>query len=181
MRSLKGKSATNYSSRTKTAAEIPIPGLKKSKEKRFKEVRNAKAQRDFFIDDRIECGMVLKGTEVKSIRAGQAQISESFVRLQDDKATLYHCHIPAYTFGTDANHNPYRPRQLLMHKKEYLNWFMQIQSGGKAIIPLRLYFSKGLVKIEIGLCRAKKQYDKRDDLKEAVELREAQQMVKHHL
>ncbi|MCC5834047.1 MAG: SsrA-binding protein SmpB [Opitutales bacterium] len=153
---------------------------KKSDGSRVKEVRNARASRDFFVDDRMECGIVLKGTEVKSIRCGQAQIAEAFVRLQNNKATLYHAHIAEYAFGTDANHNPYRPRQLLMHKREFRKWEQEIQSGGKAIIPLRLYFKQGLVKIEIGLCRSKKQYDKRDDMKKAVELREAEQMVKRY-
>lgn len=122
---------------------------------------------------------MLKGTEVKSIRAGQAQISEAFVRLQDGKATLYHCHIPAYAFGSDANHNPYRPRGLLMHKREYLKWFLQVQSGGKAVLPLRLYFVKGLIKVEVGLCRSKKLHDKRQDMKKAIALREAEQAIKH--
>lgn len=154
---------------------------KKTDGSRFKEIRNARAHRDFFVDDRLECGIVLKGTEVKSIRCGQAQIAEAFVRLQNGQATLYHAHIAEYAFGTDANHNPYRPRLLLMHKREYRKWFQIVQSGGKAIIPLRLYFVKGLVKIEIALCTSKKKYDKRDDLKKEVELREADRMVKRYI
>jgi SsrA-binding protein len=153
---------------------------KKDKE-RFKEVRNSRAKRDYFVDETMEAGIALKGTEVKSIRRGMVQINESFVRIDKGTPILYHAHIAEYAFGANANHNPYRPRKLLLNKKEIRKWEQAIQSGGRTIVPLRMYFKKGLVKVEIALCRGKKQYDKREDLKKAVDMRETQRMVKHHL
>jgi len=154
---------------------------KKHASERYREIRNRKAQRDYFIDDTVECGIALTGTEVKSVRAGQVQIEDAFVRLEKGQPILYHCHIAEYSHGNLANHKPYRPRRLLMHKSEIRKWEREMQSGGKTLIPLRLYFKKALVKVQVGLCRGKKQFDKRDDLKKAVALREAQRMVKHHL
>jgi len=153
----------------------------KKKKKRFTEIRNARAGRDFFIDETLEAGIALKGTEVKSIREGTVQLSEGFVRIDQGTPILYHVHISEYAFGSSANHNPYRPRKLLLNSREIRKWEQAIQSGGRTIIPLRMYFKKALVKLEIGLCRGKKQFDKREDLKKAVDLRETQRMVKHHL
>ena len=144
-------------------------------------MRNSKARRDFFIDETLEAGVVLNGTEVKSIRQGMVQINEAFVRMDKGSPILYHAHIAEYLFGTSANHNPHRPRKLLLNKREIRKWEQAVQSGGRTIIPLRMYFKSGLVKVEIALCRAKKQFDKREDLKEAVDIRETQRTVKHHL
>lgn len=153
---------------------------KKNKE-RFKEVRNSRARRDYFIDETLEAGIVLNGTEVKSIREGAVQINESFIRIDRGVPILYHAHISEYAFGVGANHNPNRPRKLLLNKREIHKWEQAIQSGGRTIIPLRIYFKKGLIKVEVALCRGKKQFDKREDLKKAVDIRETQRMVKHHL
>ncbi len=144
-------------------------------------MRNSRARRDYFIDETLEAGIVLKGTEVKSIRQGMVQINESFVRIDKGVPILYHAHIAEYAFGTTSNHNPYRPRVLLLNNREIRKWEQAVQSGGRAIIPLRMYFKNGLVKVEIALCRGKKQYDKREDLKREVDLRESQRTVKHHL
>lgn len=144
-------------------------------------MRNSRARRDFFIDETLEAGIVLKGTEVKSIRQGMAQINESFIRIDKGTPILYHSHVAEYAFGTTSNHNPYRPRKLLLNQREIRKWEQAVQSGGRAIIPLRIYFKKGLVKVEIALCRGKKQYDKREDMKKAVDIRETQRTVKHHL
>jgi len=154
---------------------------RKKKQDRFKEVRNSRARRDYFIDETVEAGIVLSGTEVKSIRQGTVQINEAFVRIDKGVPILYHAHIAGYAFGTSSNHNPYRPRKLLLHKKEIRKFEQTIQSGGRTLIPLRLYFVKGLIKVEVALCRGKKQYDKRDDLRKEVDLRETQRTVKHHL
>lgn len=148
---------------------------------RYREVRNSTAQRDFFIDETLEAGIVLAGTEVKAIRQGTVQINDSFVRIDRGIPVLYHAHIAEYRFGTSANHNPYRPRKLLLNKRQIHKWEQAIQSGGRTIVPTRLYFKKGLVKVEIALCRGKKMYDKREDLKKAVDLRETERTVKHHL
>lgn len=155
--------------------------MKKNDSSRYKEIRNSKAHKDYFVEDTLECGIVLTGTEVKSIRMGQAQISEAFVRLEPTGPTLYHCHIAEYAFGSYANHNPYRPRKLLMHKKEFRKWVQAMQAGGKTIVPLKMYFKKGLVKVQVGLCKGKKEFDKRQDLKEREDLRETERTVRHHL
>ena len=144
-------------------------------------MRNSRAKRDFFIDETLEAGIVLKGTEVKSIRLGLVQINEAFVRIDKGVPILYHAHIAEYAFGTNSNHNAVKPRKLLLNSKEIRKWEQAIQSGGRAIIPLKMYFKNGLIKVEIALCRGKKQYDKREDLKKEVELRESQRTVKHHL
>lgn len=154
-----------------------VNGRKKDKE-RFREVRNAKAHREYFIDETFEAGLVLTGTEVKSIRMGQAQISEAFVRMDHGKPVLYHAHIAEYAFGNYANHNPYRPRRLLLHKKEIRELEHEVKAGGRTIIPLRLYFKQALVKIEIALAHGKKVYDKREDLKKEIELREAERAIR---
>jgi SsrA-binding protein len=144
-------------------------------------VRNARARRDYFVDETLEAGIALRGTEVKSIRKGTVQINDAFVRIDKGTPILYHAHIAEYAFGTSSNHNPYRPRKLLLNKREIRKWEQVIQSGGRTIIPLRMYFKQGLVKVEIALCRGKKQFDKREDLKKAVDLREVQRTVKHHI
>lgn len=144
-------------------------------------MRNSRARRDFFIDETLEAGVVLTGTEVKSIRQGMVQINEAFIRIDKGAPILYHAHIAEYAFGTSSNHNPYRPRKLLLNSREIRKWEQSIQSGGRTIVPLRMYFKNGLVKVEIALCRGKKQFDKREDLKKEVDLRESQRMVKHHI
>lgn len=154
---------------------------RKNKEKRYKEVRNARALRDYFVDSTLEAGIALTGTEVKSIRQGQGQLNDAFVRFEKGGPVLYHAHIAEYSFGNYANHNPYRPRKLLMNKREITRWKHEIQAGGRTAIPLRMYFNKGLIKVEIALARGKKQYDKREDVKKKEAIRETQRMVKHHL
>lgn len=154
---------------------------KKNEPKRYKEIRNSSARHEYFIDETLEVGIALTGTEVKSLRGGQAQIKDAFVRFNKNIPMLFHAHIAEYSFGNFANHKPTRPRKLLMHRKEIIKWEHEVQAGGRTVIPLRLYFSKGLVKLEIGLARGKKQYDKRDDIRRKDDLRETQRMVKHHL
>ncbi len=153
----------------------------KAKKDRYKEVRNNRAHRDYFVEERVEAGIVLRGTEVKSIRQGMAQINDAFVRIERSTPILYHAHISEYAFGTDANHNPYRPRRLLLNRREIHRWEQQLQSGGRTLVPLRLYFKKGLVKAEIALCRGKKQYDKREDLKRKADELEADRALKQHV
>lgn len=151
---------------------------RKPKKDRLSEVRNARLHRDYFVDETLEAGIALRGTEVKSIRQGLAQINEAFVRIDKEVPILYHAHIAEYAFGTSSNHNPYRPRKLLLHKREIRKWQQAIQSGGRTLIPARLYFRKGLVKLEVALCRGKKQYDKREDLKKKVDQRETERYLK---
>ncbi len=145
---------------------------------RYKEIRNRKVRHKYFVGQTYEAGIILTGTEVKSIRFGKVQIGEAFVRIEKGKVILYHAHIAEYIFGNTSNHEPYRPRQLLLHKKEIRQIEMTMQSGGKALIPTRMHFKKGLIKIEIALCTGKKMYDKREDLKKRVALKEAQRAMK---
>lgn len=150
----------------------------KKQPERYREIRNRRLRRDYFVEDTLEAGIVLTGTEVKSIRQGQAQINEAFVRIERGQAVLYHAHVSGYTFGNINNHEPYRPRLLLFHKRELRKLQNQTRSGGRALIPARIYFRKGLIKVEVALCRGKKLYDKREDLKKRAALREAESRVR---
>ncbi len=129
------------------------------------EVRNAKAGRDFDLGDRYEAGIVLTGTEVKSIRAGRAQLADAFGRIERGEAYLYNLHISEYAFGNLNNHLPKRPRKLLLKAREIRKIQQAIDAGGKTFVPLRLYFKQSLVKVELALGTGKKIYDKREDLK----------------
>lgn len=148
---------------------------------RYKEIRNSSALRDYFIEETLEAGIVLRGTEVKSVRQGKVQINDAFVRLDQGVPVLYHAHIAEYSLGTDANHNPYRPRKLLLNSREIRKWEQFTQSGGRTIIPLKMYFKKGLVKIQIALAKGKKLHDKRQDLKKKEEIREVNRAISSRL
>jgi SsrA-binding protein len=144
------------------------------------EVVNRRAAHDYSIGEKFSAGLVLKGTEVKSCRGGYAQISEAFVRIEKGKyPILYHAHIDEYSHGTDANHEPLRPRSLLLHRKEIHRLRMAVEREGMAIVPLRLYWAHGLVKIDIAICKGKHLYDKRQDLKKAAEIRESARSWRH--
>lgn len=152
----------------------------KGKEKgtgRFREVRNVKARRDYFIEETLEAGVVLQGTEIKSIRAGKVQLNDAFVRVERGIPILYHCHIDEYSHGNRHNHNPLRPRRLLLHSREINRFRAAVEQNGRSIVPLRIYFKNGLAKVEIALAKGKKLYDKREDLKRRTELLEARRVV----
>jgi SsrA-binding protein len=151
---------------------------KKDSSKRLKEFRNAKVFRDYAVEQRFEAGIVLTGTEVKSIRSGRVQLNDAFCRVEKSGVIAYQVHISEYEFGNINNHNPYRPRKLLLHKKEIDKIAFEATAAGKAIIPIRIYFKDGLVKIEIGVCKGKKQYDKREDLKKKDDEKEIQRVMK---
>jgi len=129
------------------------------------EIRNRRAAHDYHIHEKMEAGLVLRGTEVKSARQGKAQIQDAFVRIDKGEPVLYHAHIDEYSFGNENNHPPRRPRKLLLHKKEIRNLRDAVQMGGKTVIPLRLYFRRGRAKIEIAIASGKKLHDKRETLK----------------
>ncbi len=138
------------------------------------EIRNRKASRDYFIGETFEAGIALTGTEIKSLRSGRAQIDDAFVRIENGEAYLYQAHIPEYDFGNRANHVPTRTRKLLLHKKEILKLKGATDSGGTAIVPLKLYFKGSLAKLLIAVCTGKKLYDKREALKKKEDLRAMQ-------
>lgn len=146
--------------------------------KRFSEIRNSKALRDYTVDERFEAGIQLRGTEVKAIRAGKAQISDAFGRIEKGEAWLYSTHIEQYAFGNINNHDAKRIRKLLLHRRHLDKIEQALKAGGRALIPLRMYFKEALVKVEVALCTGKKLFDRRDDLKTRVEMREVAQAMK---
>ena len=127
--------------------------------------RNKKASFEYFILDTIECGIVLTGTEIKSVRMGKVSIQEAYCQVKNNTMYIYNMDISKYTLGTLFNHKEKRDRVLLMHKKEIRKMAQKVQLEGLTIIPLSMYFKEGLVKVEIALCKGKKNYDKREDLK----------------
>lgn len=138
---------------------------KKDNSKRT-EIRNPKASRDYELGERYEAGLVLTGTEVKALRAGRANIADAFIRIDSDLIpTLYHAHISEYDFGNTNNHNPYRPRRLLLHAKEIRKISALVQSGGMTIVPLKIYFAHGLAKLQLAVGKGKKLFDKRNDIR----------------
>ena len=153
---------------------------KKKDADRYTEIRNAKVLRDYFVEEKFEAGVALRGTEVKSIRAGKAQISDAFGRFERGELWLHNVHIDEYAFGNISNHETRRIRKLLLHRHQIRKIAQALQVGGRALVPLRMYFKEALVKVEIGLCIGKKIYDKREDLKKKVELREVDKAIKQH-
>ena len=139
---------------------------------------NKKAFHDFFIEEKLEAGMVLTGTEVKSLRMGKANLNDSFALVRNGEAFLNNLHISPYDFGNRENHDPDRMRKLLLHKKEITRLFSKIREQGYSLVPLRLYFKNGRVKVEMGLAKGKKLYDKREDLKKKDQKREMAQVLK---
>jgi SsrA-binding protein len=136
------------------------------------ELRNAKAGRDYALGERFEAGIVLSGTEVKSIRAGKAQLADAYGRIDRGEVYIYNLHIAEYDFGNINNHLPKRPRKLLLKAREIRKIQQEIEAGGKALVPLRIYFKQALIKVELALGTGKKLHDKREDLKKRVVDRE---------
>ena len=144
------------------------------------EILNRKASFNYFIQEEIECGIVLTGTEIKSIRAGKANIKDSYAIIRNNECYLLNMHISEYTEGNIFNHDPDRTRKLLLHKKEILKLKTSLEQEGLTLIPLKLYFKKNKAKIELGLCQGKKLYDKRESLKEKDQNREANKLMKNN-
>ena len=125
---------------------------------------NRKARHDYAILDTFEAGVVLQGTEVKSLREGRASLVDAFATVDDGEVWLRNVHIPEYTQGTWTNHTPRRTRKLLLHRKEILRLIGKSKESGLSLVPLSMYFKDGKVKVELALARGKKSYDKRQDL-----------------
>ncbi len=139
---------------------------------------NRKARYEYHIDDRLEAGLVLTGTEVKSLRAGQANIKDAYCSAEGGEMLLRQCHIAPYEFGNRENHDPLRPRKLLMHRREIVKWSKAVQQKGFTIVPLKLYFKNGYAKVELGLARGKKHYDKRVDIADRESKRRLDRLTK---
>jgi SsrA-binding protein len=141
---------------------------------------NKKARHDYLIGTTVEAGLVLTGTEVKALRAGRASLADGFVSITDGEAWLERVHIPEYSQGTWTNHAPRRRRKLLMHRLEIDKLEAEARETGYTIVPLQLYFSGGRAKVEIGVGKGKREYDKRQSLRERQDRREADRAVQAH-
>ena len=130
------------------------------------EILNRKARYDYFIEDTIEAGIVLTGTEIKSLKERKANIKDSYAIIRNGEIYLLNTHISSYEKGNRFNHEEDRTRKLLMHKKEILKLNNKVNLYGYTLIPLRIYLSHGLAKVEIGLCKGKHNYDKKETIKE---------------
>src|SRR5712692_1765461 len=135
---------------------------------------NRQASHNYFLEDRFEAGIALMGSEIKSVRNGQVQLREAYVETKAGQAVLYNAHIAPYDPAARENHDPLRPRRLLLHKKEISKMAEKIQLKGYTIVPLRMYLAKGRAKIEIALARGKRQFDKRQAIAERDSQREIQ-------
>ncbi|MDE3840073.1 SsrA-binding protein [Bacillus methanolicus] len=127
--------------------------------------QNKKAYHDYFIEDTYEAGIVLQGTEIKSIRAGRVNLKDSYARIHKGEMFLYNMHISPYDQGNRYNHDPLRTRKLLLHKSEINKLIGETKEAGYALVPLKVYIKNGYAKVLIGLAKGKKKYDKREDLK----------------
>ncbi|GAA1432580.1 SsrA-binding protein SmpB [Streptomyces thermospinosisporus] len=139
--------------------------------------QNKKARHDYHIIDTYEAGLVLTGTEVKSLRQGRASLVDGFVQFTDHEAWLHNVHVPEYSQGTWTNHSARRKRKLLLHREEIDKLEAKAQETGHTIVPLSLYFKDGRAKIEIALAKGKKEYDKRQTLREKQDRREAERAM----
>lgn len=140
--------------------------------------QNRKAWHDYFIEDRLEAGIELFGTEVKSIRAGKCNLKESYVEIRNGEAYIQGMHISPYEQGNIFNKDPLRPKKLLMHKMEIRRFYEKVMQKGYSIVPLQLYLKDGRVKAEIALARGKKLYDKRDDMAKKDAQRDIERSIK---
>ncbi len=152
----------------------PEPGTKGSDVRKVV-AQNRRARHDYTIDDVYEAGLVLTGTEVKSLRQGRCSLTDGFADVRDGEVWLLGVHIPEYTEGTWTNHAPRRARKLLLHKGEILRLIGKTREGGVSLVPLQLYFSGGRAKVEIALARGRKAHDKRQVLAE----RDAQKEIRN--
>ncbi|MBI5166907.1 MAG: SsrA-binding protein SmpB [candidate division NC10 bacterium] len=136
---------------------------------------NRKARHDYHIEETLEAGIALQGTEVKSLRAGKANLKDSYAGLEGGEVYLYNCHISPYEAASRFNHEPLRTRKLLLHRREIQRLVGKVQEKGLTLVPLSMYLEKGKVKVELALARGKKLYDKREDLRRRAAEREVEQ------
>jgi len=142
------------------------------------QIHNRKARYNFEILESVEAGLTLKGPEVKSLRIGKASLQEAYAREEKGEIFIYKMHIEPYKFANIANENPLRKRKLLLHGSQIRKLTRQLHEKGLALIPLKLYFKGGFAKIELGICRGKKKFDKRQDIKKRESAREVKRAIK---
>src|SRR5512136_2489773 len=143
--------------------------------------QNKTARLNYFIEDTYEAGIALVGTEVKALREGKANLKDSYAMVQDGEVFIHDMHISPYSYGNRENHNPLRVRKLLLHKGEIKRLYGKSREKGLALVPLKLYFKKGRVKVEIGIGRGKKLYDRREGIKQREERRDIARSFKSRL
>jgi SsrA-binding protein len=141
---------------------------------------NRKARYDYFIIDQYEAGITLKGTEVKSLRTGRANIKDSYARIKDGEVFVYQMHISPYPFAYYDNHEPLRPRKLLLHKNEIKKIYSKVNEKGMSLIPLRLYFKNGKAKLVIAVVKGKRKFDKRESIRQRDEKRDLDRAKKDY-
>ncbi len=142
------------------------------------EIVNRKARHDYFIEEEYECGIVLKGTEIKSIRKGSVDLKDTFARIKNGEMYVINMYIAKYDEGNRFNHDERRTRRLLLHKKEIKKIKEKAEREGYSLVPLKIYLLRGRAKVLLGVCRGKKNYDKRETIKERDLKREAQSLYK---
>ena len=157
---------------------MQVMGKKKSKKEKVSAnnavvATNRRARHDYNILDTYECGVVLVGTEVKALREGKASLNDAFATIDDGEVWLRGLHIPEYSYGSWMNHSPRRSRKLLLHRREIDTLWGKVRDGNNTLVPLKLYFTDGRLKVELALARGKQDYDKRQDIKRRTEEREA--------
>lgn len=138
---------------------------------------NRKAYHDYFVEEKLEVGIILTGTEIKSIRNGRVNLKDSYARIENGEVWLHQMHISPYEQGNRFNHEPLRKRKLLLNRSEIVKLIGKVQLQGLTLVPTKIYLKKGLAKIELGICRGKKNYDKRQDIAE----RDAKREIDRHL
>ncbi|MFS8652127.1 MAG: SsrA-binding protein SmpB [Caldibacillus sp.] len=143
--------------------------------------KNRKAYHDYFIEETYEAGIVLKGTEIKSIRAGKVNLKDSFAKIKDGEVFLMNMHVSPYEQGNRFNHDPTRTRKLLLHRREINKLIGKTKEAGYALIPLKLYLKNGYCKVELALAKGKKKYDKREELKKKAAQREIERAFRERL
>ena len=141
---------------------------------------NRKARRDYFIEDTYEVGMVLLGTEVKSLRQGRANLKDAYARIKNGEVFVFQMHIGPYPFAHQDNHEPLRPRKLLLNRYEIKRLYGKVNEKGYTLIPLNVYFKSGKVKMTLGLAKGKRQYDKRETIRKRDEQRDFERAKKGH-
>ena len=139
--------------------------------------QNRKARHNYAVLDTLECGIVLVGSEVKSLRAGHVSLDEAYARIKDDEVWLVGCDIAEYAEASHFNHQPKRPRKLLMHRREVKRFAHRAYEKGLTLVPLDMHFKRGIAKVTLGICRGKQQHDKRESMKDAQVKRDLQRVM----
>lgn len=141
---------------------------------------NRKARHNYFIEDKLEAGIALKGTEVKSLRLGRGNLKDSYAKIVNGEVFVHQMHIGPYPFAYYGNHDPLRPRKLLLHKHEIKRLYGKVNEKGSSLIPLRVYFKRGKVKITLAIAKGKRKYDKRQAIRKRDEKRELERERKNY-